>query len=682
MTEQAAPGNGGAKGRRRMSFVPEEMCVVVSLTALPEERDAQDALAGRIHDAVRGQLNAFVAPLVAFAARTGGRVARFDLVRRGGGMFDAVEVTDTGVGRDLAFSSAVWRGVRPARGGLFQPLARVRGLPPFVLLRPPPPAGREAAPRSTPPPPATVLCFYRVASGRGDEDEADERRTGIVRELVNGVNRLRPDASDTGGQWRILAATPNWLTNTAEEPATGGSPGTPPEPVEGPEPSGDPSERLNWTFRFADPATANGESLKERMAVQRREPEAGGNVVVAVLDTCPQEEDVRAAAAQFAGSHTAPNLWYRAVLGDNPVRIGRNPALPGDAFAHLLAVVPDWGKSLDAWYATRSDNDDKEAESQAQAELGANHYDIRDHGLFVAGIIKDIAPTAAVHLIRVLDHTGVGDLFAIATELAHLPLRFADEIRAGKRVIVNLSLTASLPPSDRLLREWFRESHGDAKELTRRWSDVCRTLDATHRSLAALMDWLAGQGILVVAAAGNDSYRKSPATVARHSPALPARYDNVLGVAAINREGKPASYSNRGDEVVFGNGVATYGGDAQVRPPTANLDADPDSGVIEIADGGGTRDAVIGLYSATNFPGISSDTGEREPNKTGWAYWSGTSFAAPIIAGIAANLWADAPPTDGPETIIGMIRNAAQLDEQSGNDGLAVNAIEAQQIPS
>ena len=50
------------------------------------------------------------------------------------------------------------------------------------------------------------------------------------------------------------------------------------------------------------------------------------------------------------------------------------------------------------------------------------------------------------------------------------------------------------------------------------------------------------------------------------------------------------------------------------------------------AEGLEPQDGVIGIYSG-EFPG-------RRPNETGWAFWSGTSFATAIVSGIAANFWA------------------------------------------
>jgi subtilisin family serine protease len=68
----------------------------------------------------------------------------------------------------------------------------------------------------------------------------------------------------------------------------------------------------------------------------------------------------------------------------------------------------------------------------------------------------------------------------------------------------------------------------------------------------------------------------------------------------------------------LGDHVATFGGNA--------------SDALEPEEG------VMGVYSG-EFP-------DGQPNETGWAYWSGTSFATGIMSGIAANFWATRPNLD------------------------------------
>jgi serine protease len=105
----------------------------------------------------------------------------------------------------------------------------------------------------------------------------------------------------------------------------------------------------------------------------------------------------------------------------------------------------------------------------------------------------------------------------------------------------------------------------------------------------AVYDAVTAKGIIVIAAAGNESTSR---------PFYPAAYDNVISVSAINRNLEQASYSNFGSTI----DVASPGGDSSV-----------DRGVL-------------------------STLGDDRSNTTTFTYGSlqGTSMAAPHVAGVAA----------------------------------------------
>jgi len=193
--------------------------------------------------------------------------------------------------------------------------------------------------------------------------------------------------------------------------------------------------------------------------------------------------------------------------------------------------------------------------------------------------------------------------------------------------IVNLSL-GFLPHPARLAAAWYglRRPHDPlylhAEEMfdpqrDERWvsgnrAEVGRTVDLLEVGLRELGRYLSLNNCLVIAAAGNDSLVQVDTSQTRLEPRLPARFETVLGVAATTGDPRaPARYSNVGDERELGDHVATFGGNA--------------SDAFEPEDG------VIGIYSG-EFP-------NQRANETGWAYWSGTSFATAIISGIAANFW-------------------------------------------
>ncbi|MBV9279383.1 MAG: S8/S53 family peptidase, partial [Chloroflexi bacterium] len=209
-----------------------------------------------------------------------------------------------------------------------------------------------------------------------------------------------------------------------------------------------------------------------------------------------------------------------------------------------------------------------------------------DHGLFIMGIINSIAPHAELHLLHVLNENGHGRTDLILEGLDYC----LDLAGKGRRVVVNLSLFLKIPNG---------ASMGTLDEGIR-------------RRISQLHD----AGAVVVAAAGNDSLgRDTPLP-----PRAPASYPGALCVVATDRDRKVASYSNGPKDQ--GDSVATYGGQAVVSGPRAALPQGPDP-----------RDGVIGAFA---WPEVHP-TG---PNRTGWVYWSGTSFAAAVISGITANVMA------------------------------------------
>jgi subtilisin family serine protease len=209
------------------------------------------------------------------------------------------------------------------------------------------------------------------------------------------------------------------------------------------------------------------------------------------------------------------------------------------------------------------------------------------------------------------------------------------ELRIGgrRRLVVNLSLGATIPvPPRRHWARWLPATHSArAQTDTRPQPDAAtrRLLDDAHSSLFSMMNWLHRQGVLVVAAAGNDASRPQTHEGIPPPPRYPARYQQVFAVAAVGPDGSPASYSNRADVLPLGNGITSFGGEIG-------------------RDGAG----VVGVYSANTFPGGAANT-------TGWAQWAGTSFATPIIAGLASRLWSQddhQQPSDLMQRIRGFAR--------------------------
>jgi len=434
------------------------------------------------------------------------------------------------------------------------------------------------------------------------------RRQGLqsVREAVLLLNRVGPATTFepfAGQYWVITAAAPNWLTLAF--PFGCGCPGGLPLPAE--------PERHRWHFRFRGP-----------LATALQQPERG-RVVVAVLDTCPQQADVDAAAKRYPANSLLAAVHASVPMNDPPLV----PSAAAAA-AHLGGCLPRWQWDV----------------SSGPAHDHPDHFAMPDHGLFVAGIVTDIVwPDTSVHLIRVLNDYGVGDLFSIGHALAALPGRLlgSETPRPDEpRLVVNLSLGIDLPIPARLLERWLPRTAANARALAERLADVSSLLDRLHANLADTVDWLHERGVLVVAATGNDALRADVTRDEPPPPRFPARYDDVLGVAAMRRDGHtPADYSNRGDlsSGSWPGDVATFGGN--VVAATA-----PNTPAVTEAD-----DAVVGIFSRPTLPG-----GVR--NRSGWVRWAGTSFSTPIISGVAARLWA-ADPTLGPTALMALVRSFA-----------------------
>jgi subtilisin family serine protease len=142
---------------------------------------------------------------------------------------------------------------------------------------------------------------------------------------------------------------------------------------------------------------------------------------------------------------------------------------------------------------------------------------------------------------------------------------------------------------------------------------------------------------------------------------------------------QPSYFSNLGQEPGSDNGVATFSGDgvpvgmpATIELETITLAAGPGT------PGGSRTDGVEGVFTAEHLPTIS-DPGKKGhlSNRAGWVYWAGTSFAAPIVSAIAANLLAE-DHTLSADDVREAIRGFAV--DRTAAKSLGVNTIFAKQV--
>ena len=74
-------------------------------------------------------------------------------------------------------------------------------------------------------------------------------------------------------------------------------------------------------------------------------------------------------------------------------------------------------------------------------------FSMQDHGLFIEGIVRDLAPEANIECIRVINDFGVGDINTLHAALKKIYDRMSKGDLQDKPVVINLSLVV-LPPED------------------------------------------------------------------------------------------------------------------------------------------------------------------------------------------------------------------------------------------
>lgn len=433
-----------------------------------------------------------------------------------------------------------------------------------------------------------TVSFFHLAQNQPIKG-AD--KTGDVVRLINE----KPEMFDRSTQSKLLAAMPNWLnggTNTnCPDHITHGCPVSPPIPV------GDACAPGNWHFVLPP------ELPPSLLAA------TGAGVVVFVLDTLPQAEQI-----------------YRAVTNS------------GASNALLLDIV----ENVALHYQLLPDSLD--VPDPMQPATGDDIYGrtvgfpMNDHGLFITGIIRDLAPDSRVECIRVLNDYCVGDTSTLMNAFAYIQNRLSSDL-SGSPVVVNLSLVAT-----------------PAEEELASWGYTDQSIAPARLGLLLPMQALAAQGVVFAASSGNGSGPHDKITnppgerVKPHYPAafayplpgvnsapdLPA----MIPVGAVNQSGAAASYSNYPGPL----GIGAYGGEIPQPIP-----AQPDATQVTRAQL--PIDAPRGVYTASLYPALSETDQlsmrspapvsypEYEPSPADtWAYWSGTSFATPIISALAARV--------------------------------------------
>ncbi len=196
------------------------------------------------------------------------------------------------------------------------------------------------------------------------------------------------------------------------------------------------------------------------------------------------------------------------------------------------------------------------------------------HGLLIASLIRELAPAATIILVQILDQTGEGS-GSNTTEA----LEYIQFLREGK-----WSYNGKRLVEDKLV---YNLSLGFTRSLAEE-VDAHYLLNSCER--------LCKNGALIVAAAGNDSYYFHP-----RNPEEPAAYGYFCD-----------------ERTVFENVIAV----SATGPVSADY-------------------AIFSNQGNLSAPGMDllMDSGdEQNPGRSRYVYWSGTSFATPLVAASAALL--------------------------------------------
>ncbi len=302
--------------------------------------------------------------------------------------------------------------------------------------------------------------------------------------------------------------------------------------------------------------------------------EDGEGVTVAILDTSPQREYV---------CPDLINFWLDLSTGNVSVPEEDKDVLATPAGMQLPSEV-----DIKAAEANRKDKDFKAGTLLDRNDLWPYH------GLMIASLIRHVAPKATIVLIKVLDDDGeaAGSTITHALDILHA-LQQKQTTANGRRVVedklvVNLSFG--------LFRTQAEEI--DAPYMLNACAQICRSAGAGSPG---------NDKVLIVASSGNNSFDKHP-----------------------QNPQEPSAYGYFADDPATDTNLITVA-------------------ATSITDKNGKDTGKIGAYAwfsnQANFgaPGhdLVMDLGskyETRVSTTQHVVWSGTSFAAPLVAGVAASL--------------------------------------------
>lgn len=475
----------------------------------------------------------------------------------------------------------------------------------------------------------SIVGFFHLIQEPVLGDSKNQNNRTLIPTVVNTLNGKVTDLNKAN--MRIEFAAPNWLSGGSQ--ITQGCPLTPPAPVK--------DACMGYHIELPD--------LDGTLQTTSNE------VKVFILDAIP-ERIVISNAAQNAGNTNA--LLHNV----NETVTFDYSQMSGVQGAFLMQHTNGAAVGKDVY---------------------GEHYPIliSDHGLFIAGIVRDIAPDANIECIRVLNDFCVGDMQTLLGALTKIYKRVLSknpDINQsgdlfGKPVVINLSLVI---PTD-------VQAQNSGITLTTITPGLPNSgFDSIlPEALRQMLQALADAGVVIVASAGNEGDgREMPTGTLRPNALYPASLsdsiENVISVGAVTKNGAASSYSCYPGL----HSIGAWGGElpaaGEVVPPNPG---DPGSDNPQVT----FSDAPIGIYSSILYPPLSAvpavppEQYYTPPNQSGWAYWIGTSFATPIVSAVVARVlqWKkQTGSTDSAYTLLKGLLPPAQVahwDHLDPHDGTA-----------
>ena len=245
----------------------------------------------------------------------------------------------------------------------------------------------------------------------------------------------------------------------------------------------------------------------------------------------------------------------------------------------------------------------------------AGYWDVRDeagpsvglldthigHGTFIAGVVRQAAPEARVLMIRVMHTDGIVHESTLLLALAVL----GAQVAAAAAGTGSGTGTGSGSGSGATVVDLLSLSLGYYDEKP---ADIAYT-----GHVAKLIHRLTGSGVGVVASAGNDSTVRPCFPAALAAAQAPPGAPPVISVGALDPNGAKAMFSNDGPWV------------------TAWADGADVISTYPVDLNGSEQPMAAGSLPGSRL-GRRRETLDPDDFRGGFAVWSGTSFAAPLVA--------------------------------------------------